>query len=144
MMPTPLNPPKALRRRRRWALLAAAATLFALWSWQSPAAAPLPCFAQPGTLAAALCERLHQMQDVCGGVESGSRGHCQACLLANHPLTCDDVDDGEAAACRRARAAIERCVAYGPARIDNCLRQSLTGLVRFSKPPRPVGDVNPL
>jgi hypothetical protein len=139
-----LGPPEALQRRRRWALLAAAATLLALWSWQSPAAEPLPCFAQPGTLAAALCERLRQMQDACGGVESGSRGHCQACLLANHPLACDDVSDSEAAACRRARAAIERCVAYGPARIDSCLRRSLAGMVRSSKSPRPADGDHPL
>jgi hypothetical protein len=55
-------------------------------------------------------------------------------------LVCDDVDDGEAAACRRARTAIERCVAYGPSRIDSCLRRSLTGLVRFRTPPRPTDE----
>jgi hypothetical protein len=122
----------ARRRRRRWAALALLAAVFTLWSWQSSAAEPLPCHAQPGSLATELCERLQLMHDFCGSVEAAARSHCQTSLLASDPLACDDVDGHGAAACRRARASIERCVAYGPSRIDGCLRRSLGGLVRFT------------
>jgi hypothetical protein len=113
-------------------VLALLATAIALWSWQAPAAEPLPCRQQAGSLGAALCERLNQMHSVCGELDASVRGHCQVCLLANASLLCDEVDDSETAACQRAQALIRRCVASGPSRVDSCLRRSLASLVRFT------------
>ncbi|MDZ7855815.1 hypothetical protein [Sphaerotilus sp.] len=118
-------------RRRRWRLvwMALAATLIALWSWRTPAAEPPPCPAQPGTLGAALCERARLMDELCGPVEADMRGHCQACLLENNPLPCEDLTAAEAPRCRVVLAAIDRCVLAGPTRIDACLRRSTASRV---------------